>query len=149
MGEEFAWRGFLQGHMIERFGTIGGIAVLGLFWSFWHLPSLLAGYNYPDYPVLGGFVLFPIALVASAFFLGWLTLKARSFWPAAIAHASTNSIHEGVISNIQMTAPRLYEDLTTIGIEVAIGLVCLALLRAHRNRRPDAAPASLAPQPAE
>jgi membrane protease YdiL (CAAX protease family) len=50
--EEFTWRGFLQGIFIEKLGVTRGIVVLGLVWSFWHLPALLAGYNHPEYPIL-------------------------------------------------------------------------------------------------
>lgn len=50
--EELAWRGFLQGVLIEKMGTARGITLLGLIWSFWHLPALLAGYNHPENPVL-------------------------------------------------------------------------------------------------
>lgn len=134
MGEEFGWRAFLQGHLIDRFGLTGGVIVLGLVWSFFHLPALLSGYNYPETPVLGAFVIFPIELVAVSFFFAWLTLSARSFWPAAIAHGSANAVQEGVIGNLQMTTPRLYEDLTTMGVTVVVGLLCWWWLSRRRAR---------------
>lgn len=129
MGEESAWRGLLQGQLIDRLGTTRGIALLGLIWSFWHLPSLLAGYNYPQHPVLGALVLFPITLVAVSFFLGWLTLRSGSFWAAAVAHGAGNSIEEGVVSNLRLTVPQLHEDLLRMGFTVLVGLVFWALLR--------------------
>lgn len=138
MGEEFGWRAFLQGHLIDRFGMTGGVILLGLVWSFFHLPGLLSGYNYPNTPVLGAFVIFPVELVAVSFFFAWLTLSSRSFWPAAIAHGSANAVQEGVIGNLQMTTPRLYEDLTTMGVTVVIGLLCWGWL--SRRRRVSAAP---------
>ncbi len=123
VGEEFAWRGFLQGHVIDRLGQTVGLTCLGLFWSFWHLPSLLSGYNYPDHPVLGALVLFPVTLVAMAFFYGWLTLRARSFWPAALAHGAANSIQIGVISNLKLTVPSLYLDLAGLVVSMLVGLI--------------------------
>lgn len=132
VGEEFAWRGFLQHHMIDRFGLVGGIVLLGLFWSFWHLPALLAGYNFPEYPALGGFVLFPITLVAVSFFMAWLTIRSGSFWPAAIAHGAGNSIEQGVVSNIVFEVPRLWLDLTSLAVTVLFGLLFLALLVRRR-----------------
>jgi membrane protease YdiL (CAAX protease family) len=128
-GEEFAWRGFLQGHVIRRFGVTGGIVLIGLFWAAWHLPILLAGYNFPQYPVLGALVLFPVQLVAASFFFGWLTLRSGSFWPAALAHAATNSIQEGVIANLHLNVPLLWLDLSRTGLLVVIGLACLLALR--------------------
>ena len=126
LGEELGWRGFLQGHLIARLGLGRGIVLLGLIWSFWHLPSLLAGYNYPETPVLGALVIFPVELVAVSVFMAWITLSARSVWPAVIAHGAGNSIQEGLISNLSMTVPRLYEDLTTLAVTVLIGLACWA-----------------------
>jgi uncharacterized protein len=124
-GEEFAWRGFLQGQLTERYGSIKGIAILGFIWSMWHLPAQLAGYNFPDNPIFGSFIISPIELIAVSFFLGWLTLKSGSFIPAAIAHGAGNSIQEGVISNINIQIPRIYEDLITMFITVAVGLAFL------------------------
>ncbi|MDO8380533.1 CPBP family intramembrane glutamic endopeptidase [Phenylobacterium sp.] len=129
MGEEAGWRGLLQGQLIARLGTVRGIALLGLIWSFWHLPSLLAGYNFPQHPVLGALVIFPIELVAVSFFLGWLTLKSGSFWAAAVAHGAGNSIEEGVVSNLHLTVSQLHEDLLRMGFTVLVGLVFWALVR--------------------
>lgn len=133
VGEEFAWRGFLQGHMTRQLGVRWGIFILGVFWSFWHLPVLMAGYNFPEHPVLGAFVLFPLQTVGASFFLGWLTIRSRSFWPAALTHAATNSIQEGVISNLHLNTPQLYEDLARTGLVVFVGLICWAALAPKRT----------------
>lgn len=140
MGEELGWRGFLQGHLIARLGTTRGIALLGLIWSFWHLPGLLAGYNFPEHPMLGAFVLFPLELVAVSMFLGWLTLRSGSFWAAAIAHGAGNSIEEGVTANLHMTVPHIAEDLLRLAATVIVGLVFwLFLSRGERKRAPQQA----------
>jgi uncharacterized protein len=55
VGEELGWRGYLQGRLIQRLGLSEGVVCLGLLWSFWHLPLLLAGYNYPENRYLGAF----------------------------------------------------------------------------------------------
>jgi membrane protease YdiL (CAAX protease family) len=128
MGEELGWRGFLQGQLTARMGTTGGIALLGLIWAFWHLPVLLAGYNYPEHPLLSAFLFTPIELVAIAFFLGWLTVRAGTFWPAAIAHGAGNSIEEGVTAHLHLALPHVYEDLMRLAITVAVGLIFWALL---------------------
>ena len=133
-GEEFAWRGFLQGNLIRQFGVRRGILLLGLFWWAWHLPALLAGYNFPQTPLLGALVLFPIQLIGAAFFFGWLTLRARSFWPAALGHAAVNSIQEGVISNLRLTTPHLEADILRTSLIAAVGLISwLALTLGERS----------------
>lgn len=144
-GEEFAWRGFLQGHLIERFGMTAGIVILGVFWAAWHFPGQAVGYNHPDYPLLGALVLSPIELVANAFFLGWLTLRARSFWPAAIAHGAVNSIRQGVISDVTVTGAPILEDAVLLALQVVIGLVCWGLLARSRLDSRRAGPETQAP----
>ena len=141
-GEELGWRGFLQGALIEKLGAVRGVALLGLIWSFFHLPLLLRGYNFPGHPLLGAFVLFPLELMAISFFLAWLTLRSGTVLPAAIAHGATNSIEEGVISNLHLAVPHLVLDLLRGGMTVAVGLFFLLLLKLFRDRRSAPSPTS-------
>lgn len=134
-GEEICWRGLLQGQLTQRFGVSGGIVLLGLIWSLWHLPALLAGYNFPEHPVLGAFVLFPLELIGASLFAGWLTIRSGSFWPAALSHGAVNSIEEGVTSNLHLTMPHLYEDVVRLALTVAFGLLFWLLLR-KRDAKP-------------
>lgn len=131
-GEEFAWRGFLQGILIDKLGTTNGIFVLGLIWSFWHLPALLAGYNHPEYPILGSFLIQPMQEVAVSFFLAWLTISSKSFIPAAIAHGAGNSIQEGVISNIELVVPVIFRDLGILLVTVIVGILYWYLLKSKK-----------------
>lgn len=128
-GEEITWRGLVQGLLVEKFGLTKGIIVLGVFWSFWHLPAQLAGYNFPENPVVGSFIISPIELTAVSFFLAWLTFKSKSFIPAAIAHGAGNSIQEGIVSNIQLTTPNIYEHVISMFVTIAAGLIFLLALR--------------------
>lgn len=128
-GEEFAWRGFFQGFLTKRFGTLKGIVLLGFIWSMWHLPAQLAGYNYPENPVWGSFILSPLELISVSLFLGWLTLYSKSFIPAAIAHGAGNSIQEGVIGSLELSVPRVYEDIMTLFATMITGILFWYLLR--------------------
>jgi membrane protease YdiL (CAAX protease family) len=135
-GEELGWRGYLQGQLTERFGLFNGLAILGLLWSFWHLPLLLCGFNYPENRYLGAFVLSPLLLIAASFFLAWLTLRARSFWPAALAHGAGDSIQGGVTTSIQSNKPGLYVYLTELALIVIVGLFFyLLLVRTKKESR--------------
>lgn len=133
VGEEFGWRAFLQPKLIDRHGVGKGVVLLGLVWAFWHLPALLAGYNYPDYPLFGALVIFPLELVAASFFLAWLSIKAQSFWPAVIAHGATNSIHTGVVDNLDLAVAPIVEDLFSLSIQLVVGLACYWLLTRKRE----------------
>ena len=92
IGEEIGWRGFFQRKLLERNGRLKSILFLGLVWAFWHLPLILAGFNYPRTPVLGAFVFFPLAAVGVSCWIGWMTLRAKSVWPAVFFHAGINGI---------------------------------------------------------
>lgn len=127
-GEELGWRGYLQGRLIAQHGLSKGVAVLGLLWSFWHLPLLLAGYNYPQHRYLGAFLFSPILLVAASFLMAWLTLRSRSFWPAALAHGAGDSIQGGLTASIKPIVPELYLYLTELALITAVGLIFWFLL---------------------
>lgn len=137
IGEEFGWRGFLQPVMIEQFGVTSGVVVIGLVWALWHVPIILAGYNYPDHPVLGALVLFPLLLTGASFLLAWITLKAGSFWPAVLVHGAINSIYQGVTGDrLQIDVARLNVDVLLAAMFVLVGVLCWALLRDLRGRDP-------------
>lgn len=95
----------------------------------WHLPALLNGYNYPENPFLGSFVLFPIMLIATSYFYFWITQKSNSFIPASIAHGALNGIQTGIVSNIKLTVSPIYENMITLLFTIIIGLVFLFLIR--------------------
>ena len=99
-----------------------------MFWSFWHLP-LLAGYNSREHRYLGAFLFSPALLVAASFFMAWLILRSRSFWPAALAHGAGNSIQGGLTASIKPTVPMSYLYLTDLAVITAVGLIFWFLLR--------------------
>ncbi|MGK2858800.1 MAG: CPBP family intramembrane glutamic endopeptidase [Thermoanaerobaculia bacterium] len=53
VGEEFGWRGLIQGQLLARFGVEKEVLFLGLVWACWHLPANIAGYNFAANPLLG------------------------------------------------------------------------------------------------
>ncbi len=139
VGEEFGWRGLLQPMMIERFGITRGVAILGFVWAIWHLPANLSGYNYPEAPVLGALVIFPIELIAASFIMAAITIWARSFWPAVLMHGSINSVFESIISRIDLVEGMspIYGHLVSIaflvGLAVLSWLLLITVLRRGAN----------------
>lgn len=134
-GEEFAWRGFLQGQLTRQFGVFPGIMLLAFIWWAWHLPALLFGYNFPEHPYIGSFILFPLLMIGASLFFGWLTIKSGSFWPAALAHGTVNSIQQGLIENLQLQLPQLQVDILRTGLILGVGIICFFLLRADQNKK--------------
>ncbi|MDR1768124.1 MAG: CPBP family intramembrane metalloprotease [Propionibacteriaceae bacterium] len=127
LGEEAAWRGYLQPKFISRFGPVRGIALLGVVWGLFHLPICLAGYNFPASPILGGFVFMIGGTIGLGGLFGWLRLKSGSVWPAAVGHAAWNiscSVTYFAVPRIDVTA---YYALQTAVI-LAVGGVFWWLL---------------------
>ena len=87
-GEEYGWRGFLQGQLI-RLGKKRGVLLVGLIWGAWHYPVIWMGHNYPGHPVEGT-ILMTIFCVLMSFVIGHAMLKTGSIWLAAFMHAIIN-----------------------------------------------------------
>jgi membrane protease YdiL (CAAX protease family) len=89
-GEEYGWRGYLQGELI-KLGKVRGILLVGVIWGLWHAPVILMGHNYPGYPLLG-VLLMVLYTIALAFVFGFAVLKSGSVWLAAFLHGLNNQV---------------------------------------------------------
>ncbi len=89
-GEEYGWRGFLQGEL-TRLGRVRGVLLVGLIWGVWHAPVILMGYNYPGYPLLGSLLMVAYCVLLG-FFLGYAVLRTGGVWLAAFLHALNNQV---------------------------------------------------------
>jgi membrane protease YdiL (CAAX protease family) len=88
-GEELGWRGLLQ----LEFAPLGfwkSSVLIGLIWGIWHAPIIIQGYNYPQHPVAGVFMMTVWTILLSPIF-SYVRLKARSVIAAAIIHGSLNA----------------------------------------------------------
>lgn len=91
-GEEIGWRGFLQTPLVETYGLVGGIVLLGLIWGIWHAPIALRGHNLSSHFWAEAFVLYPYVCVCYSFPLAFLTIESGSILPALIFHATNNTL---------------------------------------------------------
>ena len=93
-GEEFGWRGYLLPKLMPLGGRKAMLAI-GVIWGVWHWPVIFMGYeyglSYSGAPWLGALIFLWFTFVVGIF-LGWLTLKTGSVWPAALAHGSINGM---------------------------------------------------------
>jgi len=132
-GEELGWRGYLQDKLIAKKGLFWGITILGLIWGFWHFPIILNGYNHPETPVLGAFVLFPLTTIFASFFLAWLTIKAESFWPAVIAHGNVNAFIGSFVGGMNYNdGNRIYADILVL---ILWGVIAVLSFRSIKKNK--------------
>ena len=93
-GEEFGWRAYLLPRLLPL-GERKAMVAMGVIWGVWHWPVIAMGhnygFNYPGAPWTGMLAMVWLTFVLGTF-LGWLTLRAGSVWPAVIGHAAINGI---------------------------------------------------------
>ena len=128
-GEEFGWRGYLQPKLMPLGGR-KAMLLMGVIWGVWHWPIILMGHNYGlDYP--GAPFLGPLAMVwfcmVIGIFLGWVTLKSGSVWPAVIGHAAINGI-AGIGMIFTQGTPNPILGPLPVGIIGGLGFTLVALL---------------------
>ena len=89
-GEEYGWRGYLLPRLLPL-GEIWASLIVGIVWSLWHLPVILAGVLYGGnnpWLVLPIFI-FSTTMVTFAY--TWLFVASRgSVIVATVFHGSTN-----------------------------------------------------------
>jgi uncharacterized protein len=88
-GEEFGWRGFLLNET-KSLGFFKSSLFIGIFWGLWHLPLILIGLNYPNYPILGIFIMCLFTISLSPVF-SYLRIKLNSILAPCILHGSINA----------------------------------------------------------
>jgi membrane protease YdiL (CAAX protease family) len=120
-GEEYGWRGYLQGELV-KLGKVRGILLVGVIWGLWHAPVIAMGHNYPGYPLLG-ILLMTLYTIALAFFFGYAVLVSGSIWLAAWLHALNNQ----VIAFLNLMVVRVDDPVQSFGIGI-YGLAVWALI---------------------
>lgn len=117
-GEEYAWRGFLQSHLMTM-GRRRGALLVGVIWGLWHFPIILSGiHTYP--PTALGLGLGVVFFALWGIVQSYAVLKTNSIWVAAFMHGVVNSVYS--FSLIYLVRP--YDKVYSFGL----GLYGLALL---------------------
>ncbi|MFH1523341.1 MAG: CPBP family intramembrane glutamic endopeptidase [Chloroflexota bacterium] len=127
-GEEFGWRAYL----LPKLMPLGGrkaMLLIGLIWGVWHWPVIFMGYeygsSYPGYPWAGP-LLFIWVTFGLGVFLGWLTLRSKSVWPAVIGHAAINGV-AGVAVFAIAGEPNMLLGPLPVGIIGSLGFALVAI----------------------
>jgi membrane protease YdiL (CAAX protease family) len=91
--EEFGWRGYLTPALAANgVPRLTNHLIVGLIWTFWHVPYILGT---PGYLQVSGWLFAPLFLVgvlAMAIILGETRLRTKSVWPAVVAHGIANAL---------------------------------------------------------
>jgi membrane protease YdiL (CAAX protease family) len=88
LGEEIGWRGFLWPLLRERSGFWISSLIIGAIWWVYHVPLIILGW----YGEVAHLPAFTVAIVGITLFLGVITDRSRSLWPAVITHGAWNAL---------------------------------------------------------
>ena len=77
-GEEFGWRSYLQLRLFPDSPFLSAVGT-GVIWAVWHYPLTLRGFNYPDHPLVGSLLVFPISTIFLSIIFGWLRLQTWKY----------------------------------------------------------------------
>lgn len=91
LGEEYGWRGYLLPRLLPL-GEIRATVLVALIWGPWHVPFLLAGFNYPGVNFWTAFLVFLFTIVALSFACTWFYIASGcSVLVVALLHQSFNT----------------------------------------------------------
>ncbi|MEU6409542.1 CPBP family intramembrane glutamic endopeptidase [Microbispora sp. NPDC046933] len=146
LGEEWGWRGWLLPRLLGDPAVSSepgarrvwpALVLSGVIWGLWHAPLTLKGYNYPALGAWAAALFVGFCVIFGAL-LGWMRLRSRSVWPAAIAHGSVNAVTGLALLLGDAAAP---PNAALAGITGVVGWVLLAaVVLAVYRLRPVAAP---------
>ena len=148
-GEEFGWRAYLQPKLMPLGGR-KAVLLTGIIWGVWHWPIIAMGHNYgleyPGAPWLGMLAMVWFTIVTGTF-LGWVTIRAGSVWPAVIGHAAINGI-SGLPALFIQGTPNFLLGPLPVGLigSVAWSFMALAIFLAPSAFKPVSVEPPPAPQ---
>lgn len=90
LGEELGWRGFLYKEL-KPLGFWTSSIIIGVIWGFWHLPLIIHGYNYPEAPVAGIFMMVLFTVLLSPIFTH-IREQSDTVLVPAVFHGTLNAI---------------------------------------------------------
>lgn len=115
-GEEFGWRGYLLWELAPL-GFWKASFVTGAVWGIWHAPVIVAGYNYPSFPVVGVGVMTVACLSFSPVYT-YLVVRAESVVAAAFVHGVFNG-SAGLVIAYAVTDTALLRELVASPVGAA------------------------------
>ncbi len=128
-GEEFGWRAYLQPKLMPL-GKRKAMLLMGLIWGLWHAPVIAMGHNYGfDYPGApwSGILMMCWFTFVCGSFIGWLTLREGSVWPATLGHGAINAV-AGISAIFLATDPSPLLGPLPVGFIGSIGFLIATIL---------------------
>jgi uncharacterized protein len=97
--EELGWRGYALPKLQKISGAIRASLILGIMWSFWHLPLVWVKGSYQESPSPSTYILiFTVSILPISVLFTWLYNRTKgSLLHASIFHAAINLTESALI----------------------------------------------------
>jgi len=93
LGEEIGWRGFALPNLAARRGFWMGAAILGLAWTVWHYPLVLANARISSLDEAVYWLgLFSLQIFLANFLISWLMLRSGAVLIPTLFHTAFNVV---------------------------------------------------------
>mgnify|MGYP002236888787 FL=1 len=127
-GEEYAWRGCLQGRLQNIFGTRMGVILLGIIWELWHMPLWFQ----ISEPGQGKLIVLLVLMrmpyvIALAVFFGWAYMKTNNIWLCVLIHGVNNAAVSAFDSDLVTVADTVESVSVFDGIMTAVAVIVMLL----------------------
>ena len=135
LGEEIGWRGFALPRMQARYGALRATLLLGVLWTFWHLPHFLtsAQRGGPGSSLSILYVNLPIFLLlvmSITVIMTWVFNHTKeSLFIAMLLHTSINTF-----SLIVALFPAPIVTSTDLPVAIGLGILATAILIFTRGK---------------
>jgi uncharacterized protein len=130
LAEEPGWRGFALPRFQAKYGPLAGTFLLGLVWSFWHLPNLLFQPG-----GLSTFGLWFAATMVNSFVLAWVYNKTNgSLLLVMLLHAAQN-VTSRLVANLlgASDAAQFMNEYYTVSA-ITFGVVMVVVILVTQGR---------------
>jgi membrane protease YdiL (CAAX protease family) len=140
LGEEPGWRGFALPRLQSRHGALRGTLLLGVLWTFWHLPDFLTsaqkgGPGTGLYPFYSGLPVFFLEVMALAIIFTWVFNHTEgSVFIAILLHTSYNAF--GVVQPLFSAPIVTSTDLPFVISTGVLALLIVILTRGQLGYQP-------------
>jgi membrane protease YdiL (CAAX protease family) len=90
--EEIGWRGYVMPFLENKYGYIIGSLILGIIWTFWHLPLFFIPETIQSQI---NFFCYMLLLIGYSYFFSWIiNLSKNKLLSGIIAHGTVNAFFE-------------------------------------------------------
>jgi uncharacterized protein len=148
LGEELGWRGYALPRLLARFGPVAATLIIGVMWTFWHVPMMLwmPGASIPAFMGLTTFsvAVYLCQLTAQSAVMTLIYLRTGgSILMAVLAHLAFNTAGSIVFAGLPPFPIDHIRQIYLVKVAVLglVGLACLLWASREHRRQTSLTPA--------